>query len=59
MADLDRHTIIRPPPTALGVGAGAPPVVTDDGLLLLFHERDGHEQLQHEGGAARSRRPAG
>ena len=43
MADLERHTIIRPLETSLGVGAGAPPVVTDDGLLLLFHERDGHE----------------
>ena len=44
MADLDRHTIIRPLETSLGVGAGAPPVVTGDGLLLLFHERDGHER---------------
>jgi predicted GH43/DUF377 family glycosyl hydrolase len=43
MEELDRHTIIRPADTALGVGAGAPPVVTDDGLLLLFHERNGHE----------------
>ena len=31
---------------SLGVGAGAPPVVTDDGLLLLFHERDGARALQ-------------
>jgi predicted GH43/DUF377 family glycosyl hydrolase len=46
MADLDDHTIIRPPATSLGVGAGAPPVETDDGLLLLFHERDGHERYQ-------------
>jgi len=44
MADLERHTIIRPAETSLGVGAGAPPVVTVDGLLLLFHERDGHER---------------
>jgi len=44
MADLERHTIIRPLDTALGVGAGAPPVATEDGLLLLFHERDGHER---------------
>ena len=57
MADLDRHTIIRPLDTSLGVGAGAPPVVTDDGLLLLFHERDGHERystkaalLDHDSG---------
>jgi predicted GH43/DUF377 family glycosyl hydrolase len=43
MADLDRHTIIRPSETALGVGAGAPPIATDDGLLLLYHERDGND----------------
>ena len=41
MADLPRHTIIRPLDGSLGVGAGAPPVETEDGLLLLFHERDG------------------
>jgi predicted GH43/DUF377 family glycosyl hydrolase len=58
MADLEAHTIIRPLERALGVGAGAPPVVTDDGLLLLFHERDGNERystkaalLDHETGA--------
>jgi predicted GH43/DUF377 family glycosyl hydrolase len=58
MADLERHTIIRPAETSLGVGAGAPPVVTDDGLLLLFHERDRHERyrtkaalLDHDTGA--------
>jgi beta-1,2-mannobiose phosphorylase / 1,2-beta-oligomannan phosphorylase len=44
MAELDRHTIIRPAETSLGVGAGAPPVETRDGLLLLFHERDGRER---------------
>ncbi len=61
MADLEKHTIIRPLPTALGVGAGAPPVVTADGLLLLFHERDGHERystkaalLDHETGQVKS-----
>jgi predicted GH43/DUF377 family glycosyl hydrolase len=41
MSELERHTIIRPSPGALGVGAGAPPVETDDGLLLFYHERDG------------------
>ena len=41
MADLDSHTLIRPSPGALGIGAGAPPVVTDEGLLLFFHERRG------------------
>jgi predicted GH43/DUF377 family glycosyl hydrolase len=40
MTELERHTIIRPSPGALGVGAGAPPVKTDDGLLLFYHERD-------------------
>lgn len=40
MRELDRHTIITPSPGALGVGAGAPPVQTDEGLLLFFHERD-------------------
>jgi predicted GH43/DUF377 family glycosyl hydrolase len=44
VAELERHTIIRPAQTSLGVGAGAPPVVTGDGLLLLFHERDGRER---------------
>jgi predicted GH43/DUF377 family glycosyl hydrolase len=39
--DLDRHTIIAPSKNALGVGAGAPPVTTADGLILFFHERDG------------------
>ena len=40
MRDLDRHTIIEPSDGALGVGAGAPPVATDEGLLLFFHERE-------------------
>lgn len=39
VAELDRHTIIRPTPGALGIGAGAPPIVVDEGLLLFFHER--------------------
>ncbi len=37
---LDHHTIITPSAGAFGVGAGAPPVETGAGLLLLFHERD-------------------
>lgn len=37
---LDHHTIITPSAGAFGVGAGAPPVETEAGLLLLFHERD-------------------
>jgi beta-1,2-mannobiose phosphorylase / 1,2-beta-oligomannan phosphorylase len=40
LGELDSHTLIRPSPGALGVGAGAPPVPTDDGLLLFYHERD-------------------
>ena len=44
MSDLERHTIIRPSESSLGVGAGAPPVATEDGLILLYHERDGNEQ---------------
>ena len=39
LADLDSHTLLRPSPGALGIGAGAPPVVTEEGLLLFFHER--------------------
>ncbi len=39
LAELDTHTILRPSPGALGIGAGAPPVVTEEGLLLFFHER--------------------
>jgi predicted GH43/DUF377 family glycosyl hydrolase len=42
--DLDRHTIISPGPGALGVGAGAPPVATEDGLLLFYHERNTKKQ---------------
>jgi predicted GH43/DUF377 family glycosyl hydrolase len=40
LRSLDRHVIIRPTPGALGVGAGAPPVETPDGLLLFYHERE-------------------
>jgi predicted GH43/DUF377 family glycosyl hydrolase len=39
MSNLDAHTLLRPTPGALGIGAGAPPVETDAGLLLFFHER--------------------
>lgn len=39
MSDLDAHTLMKPRPGALGIGAGAPPVATDDGMLLFFHER--------------------
>jgi beta-1,2-mannobiose phosphorylase / 1,2-beta-oligomannan phosphorylase len=48
LRELDRHTLIRPADGALGVGAGAPPVATDAGLLLFYHERrgDGHYTLK-------------
>ncbi len=39
MSDLESHTLMRPTPGALGIGAGAPPVPTEEGLLLFFHER--------------------
>ena len=39
VADLEAHTLLRPSSGALGVGAGAPPVATEQGLLLFFHER--------------------
>jgi|GEM_PF-479745 len=39
MEDLASHTLIAPSPGALGVGAGAPPVETEKGFLLFFHER--------------------
>ncbi|MCZ6765357.1 MAG: hypothetical protein O7D32_00355, partial [bacterium] len=37
---LGHHTILRPSPGALGIGAGAPPLHTEHGLLLFFHERN-------------------
>lgn len=40
LPSIDDHTIIRPLAGSLGVGAGAPPVETPHGLLLLFHERN-------------------
>jgi len=39
LRELDRHTLIRPQPGSLGVGAGAPPVAVGDDLLLFYHER--------------------
>jgi predicted GH43/DUF377 family glycosyl hydrolase len=40
LRELDRHTILRPSEGALGIGAGAPPLATNNGLLLFFHERE-------------------
>ena len=39
LADIERHTLLTPSPGALGIGAGAPPVRTEAGFLLFFHER--------------------
>lgn len=39
MDNLEQHVILRPSPGALGVGAGAPPIETDAGLVLFYHER--------------------
>src|SRR5579862_157893 len=44
LRELDRHTVLRPAPGALGVGAGAPPVAVEDGLLLFYHERNSASQ---------------
>jgi beta-1,2-mannobiose phosphorylase / 1,2-beta-oligomannan phosphorylase len=48
VAELDRHVIIRPAVTSLGVGAGAPTLSSDNGLWLFFHERraDGHYTMK-------------
>ena len=48
LAALEEHTILRPTPGALGIGAGAPPVPVDDGLLFFFHEREesGHYTMK-------------
>ena len=38
MHDLESHVLLRPTPGARGIGAGAPPIATSDGLLEFFHE---------------------
>jgi predicted GH43/DUF377 family glycosyl hydrolase len=40
MSDLESHVLLRPTPGARGIGAGAPPLPSRDGLLLFFHETD-------------------
>jgi len=61
LRELERHTIIKPGEGSLGVGAGAPPVLVGDALLLFFHEREanGHYTtkvalLDHETGRVRA-----
>jgi predicted GH43/DUF377 family glycosyl hydrolase len=39
LANLASHTLLAPSPGALGIGVGAPPVRSEAGLLLFFHER--------------------
>ena len=39
LAQLEDHVILRPAPGALGIGAGPPPIKTELGLVLFFHER--------------------
>ncbi len=39
LLELDEHTLIRPGSAAQKVGAGAPPLRTEAGFLLFFHER--------------------
>ncbi len=41
LRDLEQHTLIRPSEGAISVGAGAPPLATENGLLRFFHEREG------------------
>lgn len=64
LRDLEQHTLIRPSEGALSVGAGAPPVATEDGLLLFFHEREADDHyttkvalLDDETGRVRSLLP--
>lgn len=40
LANLADHVIVTPSPGALGVGAGAPPILTEEGFLFFYHERD-------------------
>ena len=39
ISDISSHTLLTPSLGAVGVGAGAPPVHTESGFLLFFHER--------------------
>jgi predicted GH43/DUF377 family glycosyl hydrolase len=39
LRNIEQHTLIKPSAGALSVGVGAPPLATEHGLLLFFHER--------------------
>lgn len=39
LAELESHTLIKPGKGVHKVGGGAPPVLTDAGFLLFYHER--------------------
>jgi predicted GH43/DUF377 family glycosyl hydrolase len=39
LEDLAKHVILSPSPGALGIGAGAPPIKVEAGLLFFYHER--------------------
>ncbi len=61
LRELDRHTLLKPSRGAHGLGAGAPPVATEAGLLLFYHERNADSQytmnvalLDHETGRVES-----
>jgi beta-1,2-mannobiose phosphorylase / 1,2-beta-oligomannan phosphorylase len=62
--ELERHTIIMPSEGSLGVGAGAPPVLVGDALVLFYHEREAGGQytirvalLDHDNGRVRATLP--
>ncbi len=44
LREIERHTIVTPSEGSLGVGAGAPPVLIGDALLLFYHEREADGQ---------------
>jgi predicted GH43/DUF377 family glycosyl hydrolase len=64
LRNVGQHTLIKPAEGALSVGAGAPPLATENGLLLFFHEREGNDHyttkvalLDDETGRVRSLLP--
>jgi len=61
LAALDDHTIVRPSNGSPGIGAGAPSVATDEGLLAFFHEHrsDGVYAMNQALLGGRTGRPVG